>query len=120
MLCEQYNFIPSSSSTPTSPSSPSIEILPALGTHPPVTPDEIRLMYGPELAAKKDCFRVHDWRNDVVTIGHAPAEMVADATYGMVQDRPWPAQLNKHVWDKRLDRGPGKPRSLVISVGQVV
>ena len=73
-----------------------------------------------------------------VTIGHAPAEMVSEATYGMVNE-PWPAQLNRLVWEKRIrrddeddggdknddggdrrDRPPPPPPPLVISVGQVV
>lgn len=75
-----------------------------------------------------------------VTIGHAPAEMVSEATYGMVNE-PWPAQLNRLVWEKRIrrdeddgdendkggdeggdrrDRPPPPLPPLVISVGQVV
>ena len=41
-------------------------ILPALGTHSPMTAEQLGTMFGdipPEL------FREHDWRNDVVTIG---------------------------------------------------
>ncbi|KAL3780584.1 hypothetical protein ACHAW5_006402 [Stephanodiscus triporus] len=112
-----------------------MKILPALGTHHPMTTDQIRKMFGNDLAdADPSPFVVHDWRKDVVTIGHAPAEMVSDATYGMVNE-PWPAQLNKLVWEKRIrNRGDDKedgnenenyrdqhtPPPLVISVGQVV
>jgi hypothetical protein len=39
---------------------------------------------------------------------------VSQATHGMV-DKPWPAQLNKVVWEKR-----NKKKSLVLSIGQVV
>ena len=60
-----------------------LEIIPALGTHAPMTYEQIKIMYGDELATKfKDSnqknnpFIVHDWRNDVVTIGHAPNDMV--------------------------------------------
>ena len=61
--------------------SPNITILPALGTHAPMTEDEIRKMFGDRLADMKDPspFVVHDWRNDVETIGTAPASMVATA-----------------------------------------
>ena len=61
-----------------SESKPQISILPALGTHFPMTEGQIKSMFGSELASKKspNPFIVHDWRKDVETIGHAPSEMV--------------------------------------------
>ena len=61
-----------------SESNPHINILPALGTHFPMTERQMKAMFGSELASKKspNPFIVHDWRKDVVTIGHAPPEMV--------------------------------------------
>jgi nickel-dependent lactate racemase len=124
MICEHYQFIPSETSdTPSTKklksSPPSIQILPALGTHAPMTPQEIKTMYGEQLAKKQDdTFIVHEWRKDVVTMGHAPASMVREATQGLV-DQEWPAQLNRKVWDKRR-RPDKKPASLVLSIGQVV
>ncbi len=128
MICEHYQFIPSSQETSStdaplrkkmrSSPPPSIQILPALGTHAPMTMQEIKTMYGEQLAQKQDdTFIVHEWRKDVVTIGHAPASMVREATKGLV-DQEWPAQLNQKVWDKR--RQDNKPASLVLSIGQVV
>jgi len=35
-------------------------------------------------------------RNDVVTIGHVPAELVREASDGKVNE-PWPAQINTLV-----------------------
>ncbi len=103
--------------------SPDITILPALGTHFPMTKTQIATMFGDDLAAKEDdAFLVHDWRKDVETIGYAPASMVREATNGMV-DRPWPAQLNSHVWSRRVSmHDPRKQphKSLVLSIGQVV
>lgn len=55
-------------------------------------------------------------------MGYAPAEMVSAATHGMVNE-PWPAQLNKLVWEKRIERYDNNEDGtapLVISVGQVV
>jgi hypothetical protein len=136
-ICEYYNFVgedvvtepdPKKQKVETpSPSdksefSPDITILPALGTHFPMTKDQIEKMFGDELAAKEDAFLVHDWRKDVVTIGHAPKELVEKATNGMVS-RPWPAQLNKHVWSRRnMDAANAKQKhkSLILSVGQIV
>jgi len=55
-----------------------VTVLPALGTHAPMTDSQIRTMFGDDLADMEPSpFVVHDWRNDVVTIGHAPAEMVS-------------------------------------------
>ena len=42
------------------------DILPALGTHTAMTSEQISHMFG---NVPKDIFRVHDWRNDVVTLG---------------------------------------------------
>ena len=76
---------------------PEMKIIPALGTHAPMTDPQIRSMYGDKLADKTPSpFIVHDWRKDVVTIGHAPADMVNEATDGMVNCE-WPAQLNRCV-----------------------
>mmetsp|Transcript_24791 Transcript_24791/g.69613 ORF Transcript_24791/g.69613 Transcript_24791/m.69613 type:complete len:589 (-) Transcript_24791:72-1838(-) len=118
MVAEYYNQIPSSSSSPptTTPAKPSnFQILPALGTHAPMTATEIRKMFGSRLADKHETtvegnssdgnsdplFVVHDWRNSVETIGHVEAKLVTDATHGMIQDQEWPAQLNTLVWSKR-------------------
>jgi nickel-dependent lactate racemase len=102
---------------------PAIQILPALGTHGPMTETEIRKMFGDALADKSPSpFLIHDWKNDVVTIGEAPASMVQAATRGLV-DKPWPAQLNKLVWNKRdslRDSSKQAHPCLVLSIGQVV
>jgi nickel-dependent lactate racemase len=55
--------------------------------------------------------REHRWREDVVTIGEVPAEYVAKMTEG-IWNRPWPAQVNKLLWQGGHD--------LILSIGQVV
>jgi nickel-dependent lactate racemase len=45
------------------------DILPALGTHMPMTREEIQNMYG---NIPGNLFRVHNWRDDVVQIGEIP------------------------------------------------
>lgn len=88
-----------------------------------MTSDQISQMFGSELANKTPSpFLVHNWRSDVVTIGHAPSSMVQEATRGMVSEE-WPAQLNRLIWEKRKELHDGSDGSLpplVISVGQVV
>lgn len=108
MISDHYNF--------PSCSKPKIDILPALGTHAPMTDTQIRAMFGTKLADHaKECFHDHDWRNDVETIGCVPADMVKNATEGKLLDKEWPAQLNKKVWALRND-----PKAMVLSIGQVV
>src|SRR5450759_3108030 len=84
------------------------DILPALGTHSPMSDHELDEMFK---GVPKDLFRIHDWRKDVVTIGTVPGEFVSNITNGAV-DYSWPAQLNKLVFNGGHD--------LILSVGQVV
>lgn len=84
------------------------DILPALGTHSPVTDSQIDIMFK---GVPKSLFRKHDWRKDVVTIGTVPGEFVSEITNGAL-DYSWPAQLNKLVFNGGHD--------LILSVGQVV
>ncbi|RPI41648.1 MAG: D-mannonate epimerase, partial [Bacteroidetes bacterium] len=51
------------------------DVLPALGTHHPMTPGEIGRMFG---GIPGTLFRVHDWRKDVVTLGEVPGEYVGE------------------------------------------
>ena len=84
------------------------DVMPALGTHSPMTDAQISAMFG---RVPKDRFRVHDWRNDVVTVGEVPAEYVREVSEGRV-DYSWPAQVNKLLLDPSFD--------LILSIGQVV
>lgn len=84
------------------------DVLPALGTHSPMTDHELEEMFRD---VPKELFRVHDWRRDVVTIGTVPGEFVSEITNGAL-NYSWPAQLNKLVFNGGHD--------LILSVGQVV
>jgi nickel-dependent lactate racemase len=76
MIADHYGFLKKNTEEETK-ELPKLQIMPALGTHTPMTPEQIKTMFGEELAAMDPSpFLVHDWRNDVVTIGHAPEEMV--------------------------------------------
>jgi nickel-dependent lactate racemase len=48
-------------------------ILPALGTHAPITEDQLRQMFG---AIPESVFHVHNWRREVETVGMVPADLV--------------------------------------------
>jgi nickel-dependent lactate racemase len=84
------------------------DILPALGTHTPMTDEQISHMFG---QIPKDLFRIHDWRNDITTLGTVPAEFVKDVSGG-VCDFTWPAQVNSLLVEGGHD--------LILSIGQVV
>jgi nickel-dependent lactate racemase len=84
------------------------DILPALGTHFPMTDAEKKEMFK---GVPSELFREHDWRNDVVNIGYVPEEFVAEITGNIINYR-WPAQLNKLIWEGGHD--------LILSIGQVV
>jgi len=84
------------------------DILPALGTHSPMTDSQIDEMFR---GIPRSLFRIHDWRKDVITIGTVPGEFVSEITDGAL-NYSWPAQLNKLVFNGRHD--------LILSVGQVV
>ncbi len=84
------------------------DILPALGTHAPMSAREIDEMFRGVPAEK---FRVHNWREDIVTLGEVPGHYLADISGGRVS-YAWPAQVN------RLLAGGGY--ELILSVGQVV
>ena len=84
------------------------DILPALGTHTPMTDSQIAHMFGD---TPRSLFREHDWRNDVVTLGEVPPEFVKEVSNGAV-DFSWPAQVNKLLMNRDFD--------LILSIGQVV
>ena len=84
------------------------DVLPALGTHAPMTAPEINRMFG---SLPSSLFRVHDWRNDVVTLGEVPSDYLELVSEGRVS-YSWPAQVNRLLVNGEYD--------LVLSIGQVV
>jgi nickel-dependent lactate racemase len=85
-----------------------VDVLPALGTHTAMTDAQIATMFG---KTPRELFRVHDWRNDIVTLGEVPGEFVREVSEGKVE-YSWPAQVNKLLRDGGHD--------LILSIGQVV
>ncbi len=84
------------------------DVLPALGTHTPMTDGQISHMFG---ETPRGLFRDHDWRNDVITLGTVPAEYIRDISEGAC-DFTWPAQVNRMLVEGDYD--------LILSIGQVV
>ncbi len=84
------------------------DVLPALGTHSPMTPDQLSAMFP---GIPEELFRVHYWRSDVLTLGRVPGDYIAEITDNAL-NYDWPAQLNKLVCQGGHD--------LILSLGQVV
>lgn len=84
------------------------DVLPALGTHSPMTMEQISHMFG---KMPTELIREHDWRNDVITLGTVPADFVKEVSEGACE-YTWPAQVNKLLVEGNFD--------LILSIGQVV
>ncbi len=85
-----------------------VDILPALGTHAPMTAGEISEMYA---GIPQERFLVHNWREDVVKVGTVPAEFIREISEGIV-DTPIDAEVNRLLVSGTYD--------LILSIGQVV
>ena len=83
-------------------------VLPALGTHVAMRPDQIAAMYGD---IPLDLFKVHNWRTDIETVGEVPAEFIREQSEGKLS-YAYPAQVNKLISRGGFD--------LILSIGQVV
>lgn len=86
-----------------------VDIMPALGTHEPMTKEECLAFFGEGVPFEK--IIVHNWRKDVVKIGEVPGEFVSEVSEGLVSDKI-DVEVNKLIVDRSYD--------LIISVGQVV
>ncbi len=85
-----------------------VDIMPALGTHVPVSESEWNHMFA---GIPFDRMLVHNWRSDVEKIGVVPAEYVESISEGLVKDEII-VEVNRRLLDKSYD--------LIISIGQVV
>lgn len=85
-----------------------VDILPALGSHEPVSKDQFAVMYG-DIPYEK--MIPHNWRTDVESLGQVSADYMKEITEGL-----WTESLNVEVNRRLLD-----PKyDLILSVGQVV
>ena len=85
-----------------------VDILPALGSHVPVSEVQWKTMFGDIPYSK---MLVHNWRTDVVKLGEVPADVVKEISEGLWTD-PVSVEVNRRIMDESYD--------LVISPGQVV
>ena len=85
-----------------------VDVLPALGTHVPVSETQWKTMFGDIPYAK---MLVHNWRTDVVKLGEVPAEEVKKLSDGLWTE-PVAVEVNRRLMDEKYD--------LIVSPGQVV
>jgi len=83
-------------------------VLPALGTHTPMTPKQMDHMYP---GIPHELFKVHNWRTDIETLGEVPADFIREVSEGKL-NFAWPAQVNRLICGGEFD--------LILSIGQVV
>jgi len=84
------------------------DVLPAIGTHYPMTDEEIATMFG---RVPKHLFRIHDWRKGLTTLGEVPAALVREVSEGKI-DYGIPIQVDTLL--------AGGGHDLILSLGQVV
>ena len=85
-----------------------VDVLPALGTHVPVTKAQWDAMFGD---IPFETMIVHNWRTDVVKLGEIPADYISEITEELWTEAV-SAEVNRLVMDESYD--------LIISPGQVV
>lgn len=83
-------------------------VLPALGTHSPMTDAQIAHMYP---GVPRELFHDHDWREGIRTLGEVPSEYLSEVSEGKV-DYSWPAQVDVLIAEGGYDA--------ILSIGQVV
>jgi nickel-dependent lactate racemase len=83
-------------------------ILPALGTHAAMSPEQMTRMFGD---VPQSLFHIHNWRTDIETIGEVPATFIEEQSEDKLH-YPWLAQVNRLLLEGDFD--------LILSVGQVV
>ena len=83
-------------------------VLPALGTHMPMSSEEIELMFP---GMPEQLFRVHDWRSGLTELGVVPSETIRELSEGQLAFE-WRLQVNRLIASGEFD--------LILSIGQVV
>jgi len=86
-----------------------VDILPALGTHAPMTREEQISFFGSEIPQEN--YLEHDWRNNVTKVGEVPGDYVSKVSGGLVR-QSMDVELSNYLLDPAYD--------LILSIGQVV
>ncbi len=85
-----------------------VDILPTLGTHSPMTPAQLRMMFGDTIPL--DRFLVHDWRNNIRHVGTVPGKLIKEWSEGRV-DYDVRVEVSNQLF---------AGYDLILSVGQLV
>jgi nickel-dependent lactate racemase len=86
-----------------------VDILPALGTHAPMTREEQRAFFGEDIPAER--YLIHKWRGGVTKIGEIPAAFVHEVSQGLMNEHI-DVEISDYILDSSYD--------LILSIGQVV
>ncbi len=86
----------------------SVTIMPALGTHRPMTEEEIATMFP---GIPRDAFREHNWRGSLAHLGDVPSDLVWKLSEGQLCS-PIRWEVNKILLETKWDR--------IISIGQLL
>ncbi len=86
-----------------------VRIMPALGTHFPMTRAERHKMFG--AAIPDDAYLEHRWKDDLRELGEVPGERIAELSEGKL-DYAMEVAVNRELFDGGYD--------LIVSIGQVV
>ena len=84
------------------------DVLPAVGTHQPMTEQEIRRMYP---GVSPSLFRSHNFRTDVVTLGTFESSFLEDLSEEKLSFE-FPVQVSRRI--------VAREHGLILSIGQVV
>ena len=86
-----------------------IRIMPALGTHFPMTVEECHKMFGTDIPMS--AYLPHHWKDDLEILGELPSEYIAELSEGKL-DYAMEIGVNKELIAGNYD--------LIVSVGQIV
>ncbi len=86
-----------------------VDVMPALGTHKPMSRDECQLMFGDEVPY--DQILPHRWREELEQVGEIDAKEMSQLSAGRFCE-PMKVELNRRIVSGQYD--------LILSIGQVV
>ena len=86
-----------------------VKVMPALGTHLPMTEEQLKEMFGDGIPM--DAYLVHDFRNSIEAIGTVPGSYLDEVSEGLFKDDVT-VSVNKELLSGKYDA--------IISIGQVV
>ena len=87
----------------------SVKVLPALGTHLPMTEEQLREMFGDGIPM--DAYIAHDFRNSIEEVGVVPGSYLDEVSEGLFKDDVT-VSVNRELLSGKYDA--------ILSIGQVV